>query len=91
MARLAKLPEGLALADIERVEFYKRDQITTDLICCEIQAAEKTFYFDEEQEGWDDLLLALQQLDGFHKDWFAHVSQPPFQSSEFVAFKRSPE
>ena len=81
---LADLP----LTQVTKVTFYKRDEITSDLICCEVQIAEKTRTFHEEMGGWDLLIEHLQQLPGFRGDWFAAVSQPPFAASETVAFTR---
>lgn len=72
---IAQLP----LAKVESVTFYKRDQITTDLICCEVGLGSETWFFHEELEGWDLLLLHLTQLPDFRADWFSSVSQPPFE------------
>jgi hypothetical protein len=79
---LAQLP----LAEVTRVTFYKRDEITSDLICCEVVVADKSWTFHEEIDGWDLLIKHLQSLPGFRGDWFAAVSQPPFETSETVAF-----
>ena len=79
----------LSLADIRKVSFYKRDEITTDLICCDVVLGERVWTFHEELEGWDALIRYLQALPSFNSDWFASVSQPPFASSETVAFVRS--
>ena len=81
---LARLP----LPDIAKVTFYKRDQITTDLICCDVVVGDKVWTFHEELVGWDLLIAHLQRLPSFRDDWFAAVSQPPFASSETVAFGR---
>jgi hypothetical protein len=81
---LADLP----LTHVAKVTFYKRDEVTSDLICCEVQIAEETRTFHEEMGGWDLLIGHLQQLPGFRGDWFAAVSQPPFAASETVAFIR---
>ncbi|WP_426264213.1 hypothetical protein [Sphingomonas sp. PWP1-2] len=39
---------ALMPADIARVIFYKRDELTTDLICCDIEALGQTWIFHEE-------------------------------------------
>lgn len=78
----------LPLPDIDRVTFYKRDEITTDLICCDIIAGDATWSFHEEVAGWDLLLRHLQKLPLFRADWYEAVSQPPFALSEIVAFSR---
>ena len=78
----------LRLEAIERVTFYKRDEITTDLIYCNIEIAGTTWTFHEELEGWEALLLHLRKLPNFRADWFAAVSQPPLSACETIAFKR---
>ena len=78
---LAQLP----LPDITKVTFYKRDEITTDLICCDVALGEPVWTFHEELVGWDLLIDHLQQLPRFRSDWFAAVAQPAFAPSETVA------
>ena len=78
----------MPLADIAKAVFYKRDQLTTDLICCEIETAEGARTFHEEMAGWDLLIRHLEGLPGFRDDWFAAVSQPPFAACETIAFVR---
>ena len=84
----ADVQERLPLAAIERVAFFKRDEITTDLICCEVQASGQTWFFHEEAEGWDTLVRHLEGLPGFRRDWYSSVVQPPFAASETIAFSR---
>jgi hypothetical protein len=84
----AEVLERLPLADIDRVTFYKRDEITTDLICCDVAMAGTVRTFHEELRGWDLLLQHLYKLPGFRTDWYASVSQPPFEPREMVEFSR---
>ena len=81
---LARLP----LKEITKVIFYKRDEITTELICCDVVVGGEEWTFHEELVGWDLLVDHLQRLPSFRGDWFAAVSQPPFAASETVAFSR---
>jgi hypothetical protein len=76
------------LAEVSRVEFYKRDELTTDLICCEVTAGGEVHFSHEEERGWDAVVEALRALPGFDPDWFARVSQPPFDESRICAFER---
>lgn len=78
----------LSLDVIERIAFYKRDEITSDLICCDVTAGDQVWTFNEEMAGWDTLIEHLERLPGFRGDWLAAVSQPPFEASETVAFSR---
>jgi hypothetical protein len=83
------LLDQLPIEQIEAVTFYKRDELTTDLICCDVQIAGKSWFFHEEVKGWDLLIKHLAQLPGFPSDWYAAVVHPPFAQSRTVAFKRS--
>lgn len=77
------------LADVSRVEFYKRDELTTDLICCEVTAGELVHFSHEESPGWDAFVGALLDLPGFDREWFAKVSKPAFAECRTSAFERS--
>lgn len=74
---------------IQRVTFYKRDEITSDLICCDISTHDRSWTFHEEMTEWDELIDELNALPNFARDWFASVSQPPFELSQYVAFERN--
>ncbi len=80
------IPDG---KNIDRVEFFKRDEFTTDLICCEITSGTVTYFFHEEWDGWNKLVSDLEGISGFAKDWFGHVSLPPFHESRFVAYAKA--
>ena len=83
-AILSQLP----LPEITSAVFYKRDQITVDLVCCDVEAGGQVWTFHEEAEGWDALLRHIEKLPGFRSDWQNGVVLPPFASSETVAFRR---
>ena len=83
--------DELPLARIDRVAFYKRDEITTDLICCDVQIGQEARWFHEEQQGWDLLLSHLERLPGFRSDWLGAVIQPAFERSEAVAYLTAPQ
>lgn len=79
----------LPLERVDAVTFFKRDELTTDLICCEVEIEGRTWIFHEEAEGWPLLLHHLGQLPGFRSDWYGAVAQPPFESCATVAFDRA--
>jgi hypothetical protein len=83
------LLDRLSLTEIDRITFFKRDELTTDLLCCDVQRNGQNWFFHEEMPGWDLLLDHLKGLPGFREDWFATVSQPAFVSAETIAFRRS--
>ena len=77
----------IPLGDVERVEFFKRNELTTDLICCTIVFGDGgKLFLHEEMPDWQNKIESLAELDGFDQDWFAKVSQPPFAASNHVAF-----
>lgn len=78
----------LPLGEIERVVFYKRDEITADLICCDVKVSGQTWIFHEALPGWDFLLGHLSALPGFRSDAIAEIVDPPFERSEAVAYQR---
>ena len=80
--------DQIRLSDVEEVTFYKRDEFTTDLICCDVRIGGKVWFFHEEAEGWDMLIRHLGNLPGWRWDWFSKVSPPPFAESRTVAFSR---
>ncbi len=82
------IQDRLPLSAIDKVTFYKRDELTTDLICCEVEANGETWFFHEEAEGWETLISYLEKLPGFCAGWYEAVVQPPFAVSETVAYSR---
>lgn len=80
--------DALPLFEIDAVVFYKRDAITTDLICCDVEIAGQVRTFHEDAKGWSDLIAHLSALPGFRTDWYEAVANPPFAPSETVAFRR---
>ena len=66
---LAKLPP----TDIARVTFYKRDELTTDLIC-DVVVGDEVWTFHEELVGWGLLIDHLQRLPSLRGDRFEAVS-----------------
>ena len=83
-ATLRQLP----ISEISAVIFYKRDEFTTDLICCDVEIAGEVWRFHEEATGWSDLIAHLSTLPSFRADWYETVVGEPFSESEVVAFDR---
>jgi hypothetical protein len=80
--------DQLPLSEISAVVLYKRDEITTELICCEVEVQGRVWKFHEEAGGWDSLIAHLSGLPGFRVDWYEAVVSPPFAISETVAYAR---
>ena len=81
-------PAVLPLAEIDGVVFYKRDEITTDLICCDIELGGRIWTFHEEAQGWRELIAHISALPGFRADWFSAVANPAFETNRTIAFQR---
>ena len=79
---------SIPLSSITKVIFFKRDEVTTDLICCEVEANGHIWFCHEEASEWRTLIEHLETLPGFRKDWFSAVSQPAFAENLTVAFSR---
>jgi hypothetical protein len=83
---------SIKLDSVDEVVFFKRDELTTDLICCNLILNTKnglqTWFFHEETSEWKELITWLNGLSGFDQDWFKKVMQPPFAESRTVAFRR---
>ena len=80
----------IALDKVAKVQFYKLDELTTDLICCELTLDDGgTLFLHEEMHGWDDQMGRLATLPGFDADWFAKVAFPPFATCHTIAFERA--
>lgn len=77
----------LPLTDLAKVTFYKRDELTTDLICCDVMVGTKCGH-STRNSSTGICSSHLQGLPSFRGDWFAAVSQPPFANSEAVALSR---
>lgn len=77
--------------DILSVEAYKRDELTTDLVCFDITTVGElpvTWFVHEEVPGWLELVKALQHLSGFDTTWPGKIIQPAFAESRTVIYDR---
>ena len=77
--------------DVTDVSAYKRDLLTTDLICFAISTAEQAIEIHEEMQGWQALIEALPTyLPGMPEQtqWFNTVALPPFATNVTKLFSR---
>jgi len=78
--------------EIEEVHAFKRDMLTTDLICLAFKKSGKEEYYEirEEMAGYHDLLeMISKKLLGFNLDWFPDVAFPAFATNHRIIWKRS--
>src|SRR5687768_14351821 len=66
---------------VQEVATFKKDLLTTDLICLEFIAGDRRVLVHEEIDGWEGLVEALpRHLSGFPAfgEWFPLVAHPAF-------------
>ena len=77
---------------ITKIEIYKRDEISSDLICLDIfhEAPDgpHVLFLHEELEGYDDLLKCFAKLPGFDSSWPRKVVTPAFAENRTVVYDR---
>jgi hypothetical protein len=84
----ARIARGAVVA----VDFYKRDMIGVDDICCQIQVdGGAVWRFDEEMPGWHDAVAWLERLPRFRRDWFKEVAFPAFETNLTRVYERRGE
>lgn len=84
---------NFTLNQVREIAFFKRDEITTDLICCEVSVSsdgrEDTLFFHEEMDSWQRMIAQVSELPDFDQKWFETVMQPPFKEQRTVAYRRA--
>ncbi|HTN15172.1 MAG TPA: hypothetical protein VL094_10240 [Sphingomonadaceae bacterium] len=74
------------LTSVYRVEFYRRNSRSSDVICCDISKPDGVIFAHEDMPYWDELIRKLEFLGGFDVEWFLQLSQPEVE--RYVAFER---
>ncbi len=79
-------------SSVVRAEAYKRDLLTTDLICLSLGLADgKWVEVYEELEGWEAFVASLpENLPGFpaFDSWFSRVAHPAFKTDLTSLYER---
>ena len=80
----------LALPDdlIDRVVFYRRNELRVDPLCCEVNSRGIIFFAHQEDRLWRAVVERLEALPGFMSEWRAEISEPPRSHLELVAYER---
>ena len=82
-----------ALGDVRKIAFYKRDEITTDLIFCDVEVEDengtRTWFNHEESDSWTVWIDQLSTLPGFDTDWYRKAYQPTFALSPTIAYEHA--
>jgi hypothetical protein len=75
--------------EIVRVWAWKRDEVTTDLICMEVEVAGgEAIQLNEDMVGFDVWADCLVNLPGAVAGWREYVVQPPFERNETLLYER---
>ena len=74
--------------DVSSIEAYKRDMITEDLICLDIELSLGNVYtLHEELKGFKEFNSMMQsQLCLNNEKWFIDVVQPPFEECRTTVY-----
>lgn len=84
----------IAWENLHRVTCFKRDLLTTDLICVELEVAQgkdvRCFEIDEEMSGFDAFMRALlRHFPSAAKNWREAVVTPAFATNLRDVYRRS--
>jgi len=80
---------GMKWKEVSGIVAYKRDLLTTDLICLRFTNGEWNIEINEEMSGWTTLINAIPTyLPGAlsPSDWWDRVSHPAFAANPTVLF-----
>ncbi len=83
----------LSWDEVGEVHAFKKDLVTTGLICLAFRKTSTEQYFEihEEMAGYYDLVQVLpERLPGFALDWFLSVAFPAFDANHQIIWRRSP-
>jgi hypothetical protein len=74
--------------EVTRIEAYKIDLITTDVVCLEFVSATLSGVVDEETPGWKQLTIAVAERFPVRSDWRSVVVKPPFATNRSILWDR---
>jgi len=76
--------------DIERIQAYKVDLLTTDEVCIEITYDNKILMISEETRGWYQFIDKLKsKLSLIYDNWEALVLEKPFEYNLTTIYERA--
>ncbi len=89
----AKGTDTVSLEEIKTIFAYKLDEITTDLVCCDIVTGvgdgEQIRTIHEELPGFDVAMARLEALPAFNQMWRDDVLLPPFATNRTTIYSRT--
>lgn len=91
----AMATDAVSLDEVSQIVAYKIDQLTTDLVCCDIVTGsgngKQIRTIHEEIPGFDALMALFETLPGFNSKWRDAVIIPPFAINRTTIYDRTPE
>lgn len=88
----AKGTDAVSLEEVSAIVAYKLDELTTDLVCCDIVTGaddgEQIRTIHEELPGFDAAMASFENLPGFNRQWRDAVILPPFDTNRTVIYSR---
>jgi hypothetical protein len=82
----------VSFAEVSAIVAYKLDELTTDLVCCDIVTGaghgKQIRTIHEELLGFDTAMKAFEALPGFDRQWREAVLLPPFATNRTVVYDR---
>ena len=84
---------------ITAVGAFKKDELTTDLVCVEIEFAEpgtrhedgrgSVLLIHEQMPGFDEVMRRMEGLPDFQANWRSAVCREPFATDSVTIFRRA--
>lgn len=75
--------------DVERLVGYKHDDLTTDMICLDVEHGNTCFTITEDTDGWFVFLdRTMAAFPNIPKNWEVDVAQPAFATNLTVLYDR---
>jgi hypothetical protein len=85
--------DAVSLDEVNAIVAYKIDELTTDLVCCDIVTGsgdgEQIRTIHEEIPGFETVMARFQALPGFDKQWREAVIVPSFVTNRTTIYNRT--
>jgi len=87
-----KATDAVLLDEVHAIVAYKIDELTTDLVCCDIVTGsgdgEQMRTIHEDIPGFDAVMARFEVLPGFNRQWRDAVILPHFATNRTTIYNR---
>ncbi|MBB4861175.1 hypothetical protein HNO88_004529 [Novosphingobium chloroacetimidivorans] len=84
--------DAVSLDEVSAIVAYKIDELTTDLVCCDIVTGsgdgEQIRTIHEELPGFGAAMRHFESLPGFDRQWRDTAILPPFATNRTLIYSR---